>query len=187
MATPALFGFEAVDVVLDGALLLDGITADIPTVGITRRSWGPSGAGKSTLLRLCNRLVQYGGPEGLHPKVFLGCPETEDGHRRELHSPGTPASNRECAPRSAADSQSWPIKPKDRRRRIQPDECRAFSRALSCTLSSSTGSLAQLAEQRAFNPLVVGSSPTGPTVNSPTSLGFLMVAGRTAVRSSVSS
>ena len=25
------------------------------------------------------------------------------------------------------------------------------------------GSLAQLAEQRAFNPLVVGSSPTGPT------------------------
>ena len=33
------------------------------------------------------------------------------------------------------------IKPKDRHRRIQPDERRAFSRALSCTFACSSGSL----------------------------------------------
>lgn len=55
MATHALFAFEAVDVVLDGASVLKDITTEIPDHGVTAVV-GPSGAGKSTLLRLCNRL-----------------------------------------------------------------------------------------------------------------------------------
>lgn len=51
----ALFHFEAVDVVLDGTVVLDDVTAEIPGRGVTAVV-GPSGAGKSTLLRLCNRL-----------------------------------------------------------------------------------------------------------------------------------
>lgn len=51
----SLFGFEAVDVVLDGSVVLADVTLGVPTDGITAVV-GPSGAGKSTLLRLCNRL-----------------------------------------------------------------------------------------------------------------------------------
>src|SRR5918997_254535 len=40
----------------------------------------------------------------------------------------------------------------------------ALSRGLSGGSSAPTGPLAQLAEQRTFNPRVVGSIPTGPTV-----------------------
>jgi putative ABC transport system ATP-binding protein len=55
MDAAALFAFESVDVVLDGVVVLEGLTLEIPSEGVTALV-GPSGAGKSTLLRLCNRL-----------------------------------------------------------------------------------------------------------------------------------
>jgi putative ABC transport system ATP-binding protein len=49
------FGFDRVTVTLSGTRILDEITTDVPSRGVTVLK-GPSGAGKSTLLRLCNRL-----------------------------------------------------------------------------------------------------------------------------------
>ena len=51
----ALFAFEDVVVEVDGARILDGVTAQVPPKGVTCIV-GASGSGKSTLLRLCNRL-----------------------------------------------------------------------------------------------------------------------------------
>jgi len=48
---------------------------------------------------------------------------------------------RECTRCVVSDSQSWPIKPKERHRPLQPDKSRGFSRALSCPFGCSTGSL----------------------------------------------
>ena len=50
------FVFESVTVAGDGRPRLDGVSATLPSGGITAIS-GPSGAGKSTLLRLGNRLL----------------------------------------------------------------------------------------------------------------------------------
>lgn len=50
-----LFTFEDVTLVHDGRPILDHVTLDIPTGGITAVT-GPSGSGKSTLLRCCNLL-----------------------------------------------------------------------------------------------------------------------------------
>jgi putative ABC transport system ATP-binding protein len=50
-----LFSFEAVGLAFGEAAVLDGVTAEIPAVGVTVLA-GPSGSGKSSLLRLCNRL-----------------------------------------------------------------------------------------------------------------------------------
>jgi UDP-glucose/iron transport system ATP-binding protein len=50
-----LFTFEDVVVELGGALVLDGVHAEVPAHGVTCLV-GPSGSGKSTMLRLCNRL-----------------------------------------------------------------------------------------------------------------------------------
>lgn len=50
-----LFAFEDVTLVRDGRPILDHVTLDIPTGGITAVT-GPSGSGKSTLLRCCNLL-----------------------------------------------------------------------------------------------------------------------------------
>ncbi len=49
--------FEFLDVVVErqGVRALDGLSAAIPSRGVTAL-FGPSGSGKSTLLRLCNRL-----------------------------------------------------------------------------------------------------------------------------------
>ncbi|MEY2464677.1 MAG: UDP-glucose/iron transport system ATP-binding protein [Acidimicrobiaceae bacterium] len=49
------FDLERVTVVLSGTCILDEITTEVPSDGVTVLK-GPSGAGKSTLLRLCNRL-----------------------------------------------------------------------------------------------------------------------------------
>jgi putative ABC transport system ATP-binding protein len=49
------FDLERVTVVLSGTSILDEITTEVPSDGVTVLK-GPSGAGKSTLLRLCNRL-----------------------------------------------------------------------------------------------------------------------------------
>lgn len=50
-----LFSFENVTLVRDGRPILDHVSVDIPTGGITAVT-GPSGSGKSTLLRCCNLL-----------------------------------------------------------------------------------------------------------------------------------
>ena len=68
------------------------------------------------------------------------------------------STSRDCTPGAVANSQSWPIKPKDRHWRIQPDERRAFSRALSCTLSCSTGSLVLQGK-----PEIIGPDATNQT------------------------
>lgn len=49
------FHFDEVSVVVDGTVVLDRLTAELPCDGVTVVV-GPSGAGKTTLLRLCNRL-----------------------------------------------------------------------------------------------------------------------------------
>jgi putative ABC transport system ATP-binding protein len=54
---PVLFGLEQVTVRRGGALLLDGVTCQIPARSGTAVT-GPSGAGKTTLLRLLNRLEE---------------------------------------------------------------------------------------------------------------------------------
>jgi putative ABC transport system ATP-binding protein len=56
---PALFSLEQVTVRRGGALLLDGVTCQIPAHECTAVT-GPSGAGKTTLLRLLNRLEEPG-------------------------------------------------------------------------------------------------------------------------------
>jgi putative ABC transport system ATP-binding protein len=50
-----LFAFDQVVVELGGSRVLDGVTAEVPPVGVTCLV-GRSGSGKSTMLRLCNRL-----------------------------------------------------------------------------------------------------------------------------------
>jgi putative ABC transport system ATP-binding protein len=52
-----LFAFERVGLERDGTRVLDDVSVDVPTAGITVFV-GPSGAGKSTLLRCCNRLEE---------------------------------------------------------------------------------------------------------------------------------
>ena len=54
MSAPAL-ELDDVSVVLNGVCILDRVTTEVPSGGVTVVT-GPSGAGKSTLLRLCNRL-----------------------------------------------------------------------------------------------------------------------------------
>ncbi len=55
MSTP-LFAFDEVGLEVDGAVILDAITVEVPADGVVVVA-GASGSGKSTLLRLCNRLV----------------------------------------------------------------------------------------------------------------------------------
>ncbi len=55
MSTP-LFAFEDVGLEVDGAVILDAITVELPADGVVVVA-GASGSGKSSLLRLCNRLV----------------------------------------------------------------------------------------------------------------------------------
>jgi putative ABC transport system ATP-binding protein len=52
---PPGFRFDEVSVVVDGTVVLDRLSAELPCDGVTVVV-GPSGAGKTTLLRLCNRL-----------------------------------------------------------------------------------------------------------------------------------
>jgi putative ABC transport system ATP-binding protein len=71
----AAFEFDRVSVIAGTTVILDDITASVPSGSVTVVR-GPSGAGKSTLLRLCNRLevptggvVRYDGDDvaGLDP------------------------------------------------------------------------------------------------------------------------
>lgn len=55
MSTP-LFAFDDVGLEVDGAVILDAITVELPADGVVVVA-GASGSGKSSLLRLCNRLV----------------------------------------------------------------------------------------------------------------------------------
>ncbi len=55
MSTP-LFAFDEVGLEVDGAVILDAITVELPADGVVVVA-GASGSGKSSLLRLCNRLV----------------------------------------------------------------------------------------------------------------------------------
>jgi len=55
VSTP-LFAFDDVGLEVDGAVILDAITVELPADGVVVVA-GASGSGKSSLLRLCNRLV----------------------------------------------------------------------------------------------------------------------------------
>jgi len=49
------FTFDDVSLVIDGTAILDRVSLELASSGVTVVA-GPSGAGKSTLLRMCNRL-----------------------------------------------------------------------------------------------------------------------------------
>jgi putative ABC transport system ATP-binding protein len=107
----ALFAFDEVQVEVDGVPILAGVSAVVPTGGVTCFV-GPSGSGKSTMLRLCNALgrpthgiVRFRGEDvaGLDPLALRR--RVGMVFQRPTPFPGTVRDNlAEAAPRAGEDA-----------------------------------------------------------------------------------